>query len=198
MSTTLFKVVKSHAAPNTADRATDWRDAALCRSHPDPEMWFPKGTDAVSMADEQEAKETCRHCPVMETCRQWALETRQDHGVWGGLSERDRYNLRRRARSRSTDPAIRVQTFPSIKDAYKALTQKTGRHVLWTGGNEVRIGKARLTPNQVAWQATRRRTPVGRVFTDCETDGCVRHLNDQVVRQAREATRKATTERSAA
>ncbi|WP_432111398.1 WhiB family transcriptional regulator [Streptomyces sp. YPW6] len=191
MSTTIFKVVKSHSAPATAARAKDWRDVALCRSHPDPEMWFPKGTDAVSMANEQEAKRICAGCPALAACRNWAIETREDSGVWGGLSERDRYNLRRRARSRSTDPAVRVLTFPSVKDAYEALAKKDGRHVLWTGGNEVKVGKARLTPNQVAWQATRRRTPVGRIFTDCETDGCVRHLNDQVIRQAREATRRA-------
>ncbi|MFB6696343.1 WhiB family transcriptional regulator [Streptomyces rubiginosohelvolus] len=198
MSTTIFKAGKSHTAPNTADRATDWRDAALCRSHPDPEMWFPKGTDAVSMANEAEAKRVCAGCPALMACREWAIESREDSGVWGGLSERDRYNLRRRGRSRNTEPAIRIVTFPSVKDAYEALTQKDGRHVLWNGGNEVKVGKARLTPNQVAWQATRRRTPVGRIFTDCETDGCVRHLNDQVIRQAREATRRATTERSAA
>ncbi|MFY0511832.1 WhiB family transcriptional regulator [Streptomyces anulatus] len=190
MSTTLFKVVRSHAAPAIGARAADWRDDALCRSHPNPELWFPKGTDAVSMADERQAKQICTGCPVMAACRRWAVETREDSGVWGGLSERERYNLRRRARSRNTDPAVRVLTFPSIKDAYKALTQKTGRHVIWTGGNEVKVGKARLTPNQVAWQATRRRPPVGRVFTDCETDGCVRHLNDQAMRQARDTQKR--------
>ncbi|MGW4040436.1 WhiB family transcriptional regulator [Streptomyces sp. NPDC004778] len=196
MSTTIFKAGKSHTAPATADRAADWRDAALCRSHPDPEMWFPKGTDAVSMANEREAKRVCAGCPALMACREWAIESRENSGVWGGLSEHERASLRRRGYIRRA--ATPAQAFPSIKDAYKALTQKDGRHVLWTGGNEVKVGKARLTPNQVAWQATRRRTPVGRIFTDCETDGCVRHLNDQVIRQGREATRRTTTERSAA
>ncbi|WP_278191912.1 WhiB family transcriptional regulator [Streptomyces sp. TRM75563] len=191
MSPTLFKVVKSHTAPAVADRAADWRDAALCRSPQyDPEMWFPKGTDAVSMANEREAKRTCAGCPALAACREWAIETRQDHGVWGGLSERERHNLRRRAQSRAV-ARVPMQTFGSVKDAYQALTQKDGRHVIWTGGNEVRIGKDRTTPNQVAWRATRRDAPVGRVFTDCDHDGCVKHLNDQAMRQAREATRRA-------
>lgn len=38
-----------------------------------------------------------RRCPVMETCLQWALESRQQHGVWGGLSEDERHALKRRA-----------------------------------------------------------------------------------------------------
>lgn len=200
MSTTIFKVGKPHSDPATADRAADWRDAALCRSHPDPELWFPKGTDAVSMANEEEAKRTCRRCPVMETCAQWAIETREDSGVWGGLSEHDRASIRRRRQraAQAAEPTARFHTFGSYEDAYTTLTREDGQHVIWVGGNVVQIGKTRTSPNQVAWRATRKTEPVGRVFADCETDGCVKHLNDQAMRQARDAARKATTERSAA
>ncbi|QQZ58386.1 WhiB family transcriptional regulator [Streptomyces microflavus] len=160
-------------------------------------MWFPKGTDAQSMNDADAAVRICRRCPVMDTCAEWAIDTRQDSGVWGGLTEQDRAALRRHGRI--PQKRTPIQAFASIQDAYEALTRKDGRHVIWTGGNEVRIGSVRMSPNQVAWRARRKTPPVGRVFPDCETDGCVRHLNDQVVRQAREATRKATTtERSAA
>ncbi|MFI1259063.1 WhiB family transcriptional regulator [Streptomyces netropsis] len=38
-----------------------------------------------------------RRCPVMEQCLQWALESRQDSGVWGGLSEDERRAMKRRA-----------------------------------------------------------------------------------------------------
>lgn len=190
MSTTLFKVTRSHAAPDTLSRAVDWRDAALCRNPAyDPELWFPKGTDARSTADERQAKKICARCPVMDTCRDWAIETRQTHGVWGGLSEHDRASIRRLGRLPKKHTPI--QAFASIQDAYEALTQKDGRHVIWAGGNEVRIGSVRMSPNQVAWRATRSVAPVGRVFTDCETDGCVRHLNDQVIRQARDTARRA-------
>lgn len=197
MSTTLFKVVKSHAAPNTGSRATDWRDNALCRSDQyDADTWFPKGTDAASMDAEQEAVRICRRCPAMAPCRDWAIETRQDHGVWGGLTAQDRADLRRHGRiPKKRTP---IQAFASIQDAYGALTRKDGRHVIWTGGNEVRIGSVRMSPNQVAWRARRKTPPVGRVFPDCQTDGCVRHLNDQAMRQEREAARRTTTERSAA
>lgn len=191
MSQTLFKVVKSHAAPNTGPRAADWRDAALCRSDLyDPELWFPKGTDAASVDAEQEAVRICRRCPAMAACRDWAIKTRQDHGVWGGLTAQDRADLRRHGRiPKKRTP---IQAFASIQDAYEALTRKDGRHVIWTGGNEVRIGSVRMSPNQVAWRARRKTSPVGRVFPDCETDGCVRHLNDQAMRQERDVQKRET------
>ena len=42
------------------------------------------------------AKSVCHRCPVTETCLAWALETGQRYGVWGGLSEDERYELQRR------------------------------------------------------------------------------------------------------
>jgi len=38
-----------------------------------------------------------RRCPVMERCLDWALESGQDHGVWGGTDETDRRRIQRRA-----------------------------------------------------------------------------------------------------
>ena len=43
----------------------------------------------------------CRRCEVIETCLKWALDSGQDAGVWGGLSEDERRALKRRnARAR--------------------------------------------------------------------------------------------------
>jgi WhiB family redox-sensing transcriptional regulator len=50
----------------------------------------------------EEAKAVCRRCPVVDTCLAWALESGQDAGVWGGLSEDERRALKRRnARARA-------------------------------------------------------------------------------------------------
>ncbi|MFE9258506.1 WhiB family transcriptional regulator [Streptomyces sp. NPDC006879] len=38
-----------------------------------------------------------RRCPLMESCLQGALERNEAGGVWGGLSERERRSLKRRA-----------------------------------------------------------------------------------------------------
>jgi WhiB family redox-sensing transcriptional regulator len=41
------------------------------------------------------AKEVCGQCPVNRDCLDYALETNQDSGIWGGTSEEDRRVLRR-------------------------------------------------------------------------------------------------------
>ena len=45
----------------------------------------------------EKAKSVCGRCSVTEMCLQYALETNQDSGVWGGLSEDERRALKRRA-----------------------------------------------------------------------------------------------------
>ena len=67
----------------------DWRHRAVCREE-DPELFFPIGNTGPALLQIEEAKAVCRRCPVMEQCLQWALESGQDSGVWGGLSEDER------------------------------------------------------------------------------------------------------------
>ncbi|WP_416978095.1 WhiB family transcriptional regulator [Streptomyces sp. T028] len=75
----------------------DWRFKAACREE-DPELFFPIGNSGPALLQLEEAKALCHHCPVMEQCRQWALDSDQDAGVWGGLSEDERRAMKRRAR----------------------------------------------------------------------------------------------------
>jgi WhiB family redox-sensing transcriptional regulator len=74
--------------------AADWRARAACRRPGvDPELFFP-----VKGASARPAKRVCQRCPVRAECLEFALATRQEHGVWGGLSERERRRLRGWAR----------------------------------------------------------------------------------------------------
>ena len=73
----------------------DWRDEALCR-HEDPELFFPVGTGPEAQEQIREAQAVCRRCPVREPCLEWALESGQTSGIWGGCSERELGLLRRR------------------------------------------------------------------------------------------------------
>ncbi|MEU2415136.1 WhiB family transcriptional regulator [Streptomyces sp. NPDC013099] len=75
---------------------TNWRAHAACRDE-DPDLFFPIGTTGLAIVQAEEAKAVCRRCPVMERCLQWALESGQDHGVWGGTDETDRRRIHRRA-----------------------------------------------------------------------------------------------------
>lgn len=73
----------------------DWRFEAACLTH-DPELFFPIGDSGPAVDQVERAKVVCRTCPVMQECLAWALETGQDFGVWGGMSEAERLTLRRR------------------------------------------------------------------------------------------------------
>jgi WhiB family redox-sensing transcriptional regulator len=78
----------------------DWRNRAACLDE-DPELFFPIGNTGPALQQIDEAKAVCRRCSVMDTCLKWAIDTGQDAGVWGGLSEDERRALKRRnARAR--------------------------------------------------------------------------------------------------
>jgi len=81
---------------NEIEMTMDWRHRAACRDV-DPELFFPVGNTGPAIAQIEEAKKVCVRCEVREPCLQWALESGQDSGVWGGLSEDERRAMKRRA-----------------------------------------------------------------------------------------------------
>lgn len=86
---------------------------ALCKDM-NPELWFgphvcdaqcdgPDGciagkSETGRFARIQAAKSVCRVCPVQRECLDWAVETDQDFGVWGGATERERKIMRKERR----------------------------------------------------------------------------------------------------
>ena len=46
----------------------------------------------------QQAKALCRVCPEEDRCLDWAIQTDQEFGVWGGKTERERKKLRKERR----------------------------------------------------------------------------------------------------
>jgi WhiB family transcriptional regulator, redox-sensing transcriptional regulator len=72
---------------------TEWMADGKCREVP-PAVFFP--SDGLGV---QEAQRICADCPVSDTCLEYALANRIDHGVWGGRSERERRRILRRRRS---------------------------------------------------------------------------------------------------
>lgn len=86
-------------APENTAPGLAWRHDAACRDM-DPDLFWPLGEGATARKQAEEAKSVCAECPVREKCLDWAVETRQDFGVWGGMTERERRALhRRKARS---------------------------------------------------------------------------------------------------
>ncbi|GAA1692477.1 hypothetical protein GCM10009792_10480 [Microcella alkalica] len=77
-------------------RATDddtlaWQADALC-AQTDPEAFFPEKGGST-----RDAKKICTTCEVRGECLDYALQNDERFGIWGGLSERERRKLRRRA-----------------------------------------------------------------------------------------------------
>jgi WhiB family redox-sensing transcriptional regulator len=72
--------------------AMSWEADARCRLY-DPEIFFDPG-----VRSQRRAKAICAKCPVREACLAFALQSRTEFGIWGGLSGRERVALVRRSR----------------------------------------------------------------------------------------------------
>jgi WhiB family redox-sensing transcriptional regulator len=68
-----------------------WQRDALC-SQTDPEAFFPEKGGST-----RDAKRICSGCDVRQQCLDYALKNDERFGIWGGLSERERRKLKKRA-----------------------------------------------------------------------------------------------------
>ena len=73
------------------DGPLGWQERALC-AQTDPEAFFPEKGGST-----REAKKVCGSCEVRSECLDYALAHDERFGIWGGLSERERRKLKRRA-----------------------------------------------------------------------------------------------------
>jgi WhiB family redox-sensing transcriptional regulator len=68
-----------------------WQADSLC-AQTDPEAFFPEKGGST-----RDAKRICTSCEVKAQCLDYALQNDERFGIWGGLSERERRKLRKRA-----------------------------------------------------------------------------------------------------
>jgi WhiB family transcriptional regulator, redox-sensing transcriptional regulator len=74
-----------------AEEELSWQEHALC-AQTDPEAFFPEKGGST-----REAKKVCTVCDVRADCLAYALEHDERFGIWGGLSERERRRMKKRA-----------------------------------------------------------------------------------------------------
>jgi WhiB family transcriptional regulator, redox-sensing transcriptional regulator len=74
------------------------RDIPPVLAHPDyacrtadTDLFFPERGQSANPA-----RAICHHCPYQQECRDWAIRTRQQHGIWGGLTPEERQTLGRK------------------------------------------------------------------------------------------------------
>jgi WhiB family redox-sensing transcriptional regulator len=75
-----------------------WQRLASCRGE-DSVFFFAPGyfeKRGEKLAREAVAKRICARCPVLRPCLEFALETKETHGVWGGLNETERRAILKR------------------------------------------------------------------------------------------------------
>lgn len=91
-------MIERFSAPGTIPRMLNesitphdlaWQDGALC-AQTGAQFFFPEPGNSV-----REAKRICAACPIRSACLEYALNNDERFGVWGGLSEKERYGLRR-------------------------------------------------------------------------------------------------------
>lgn len=78
-------------APVDDENTLSWQSDALC-AQTDPEAFFPEKGGST-----RDAKRICTTCDVRDECLEYALQNDERFGIWGGLSERERRKLKRRA-----------------------------------------------------------------------------------------------------
>ena len=77
----------------------EWVADAPC-VQTDPDAFYPEKSQP-----NRAAKSVCGSCPVREECLEYALDNGERHGVWGGLSERERWALQRQRRVSGSEAA---------------------------------------------------------------------------------------------
>lgn len=85
------------SGPSVPDNTeTAWKKRGSCTDL-DPDIFFAQGRGNLGAI--QTAKQICIDtCPVIDDCREYALDENIDHGVWGGLSTHQRAKIRAQRR----------------------------------------------------------------------------------------------------
>lgn len=174
-----------------------WMADGACRFE-DPSSFFPDGSTGGWAPVIQYAKDICATCPVIATCREWALDTRQPYGIWGGLTEQERRRVQRRLENNRAMPreqAVEAVLYPRgkgrpIADLFAERSEiDADGHTRWLlHHTSFSLDGRNRTPRQISFLLTHGREPEGRTTTTCHVRGCITgtHLEDEEMR--REAT----------
>lgn len=74
-----------------------WMNDAACAGY-ETDLWFPDSYKS-QRTRVKEALKICHTCPVRSQCLEFALDNEEEFGIWGGLTEGQRYELLRRSKA---------------------------------------------------------------------------------------------------
>ena len=73
----------------------DWRAEGACRTT-DPDLFFPIAVSTpVAARQVAKAQQICAGCAVRQQCLDFAMQTREPSGIWGGTTPEDRLRAHR-------------------------------------------------------------------------------------------------------
>jgi WhiB family redox-sensing transcriptional regulator len=79
----------------------EWHSRGLCVGE-DPKVFFPSYGNPGT-----QARQVCAACPVRGECLDYATAA-DELGIWGGLDQQERRNLKRRQQRRSAAAQLKV------------------------------------------------------------------------------------------
>jgi len=117
--------------PTHRPRSLDWQTRAACRDK-DPELFFPLAVNTGRDERDQRiaaAKTVCRHCPVAESCLNWAVDMGDVDAILGGTTPAERETWvkethRRRGLADAAEVAAEVTLTPAEHRAITSADQR--------------------------------------------------------------------------
>lgn len=86
----------SRPVGKTTEPPANWRHAALCRTVDRDFFDIPSVGLAGQRTHMRIEIAICQECPSQNPCLDYAMETRQPSGLWGGLLPKERSRLRQK------------------------------------------------------------------------------------------------------
>jgi WhiB family redox-sensing transcriptional regulator len=83
--------------------ASNWRAASACLNA-DPDMFFPVAVGTAASKQVSQALRLCQGCTVRQHCLDFAMQSGEKEGIWGGTTPEERIRARR---ARNHKPAVR-------------------------------------------------------------------------------------------
>jgi WhiB family transcriptional regulator, redox-sensing transcriptional regulator len=86
--------------------ANNWRAASACLNA-DPDMFFPVAVGTAASSQVSRALRMCQACPVKQQCLDFAVQSGEKEGIWGGTTPEERVRARRAHHRRLAGRALR-------------------------------------------------------------------------------------------
>ena len=172
---------------------SDWRYRARCRTGYDPNTWFPAGMTGPFALQTEHAKSICRHCPVVQECRAFALETRQTDGVWGGTDADERRRILKATDQRGFRLRVMDGRLLAIDHGVRLLTllaegagETRMRAELGCSTGVLRQALRLLVPERVPQRSASATTALERALWDAGELRCLRDSGATVAEMGRD------------